>query len=250
MSNAERFARGADRSVESRIEGARKTGEAAEDLAAGRVRLTPIKEKLVEDLTETAHTVRDRDKLKEVAKRKLNDWKQSITRWMDKRMDDQLDDAGEFTANAAIDAAIGAATGTLGRTSGELAEGAEKLGKAGKRARQVEEGVAEHVHAPTVPTRSSRGKNHLQSDPDAVGPHSTFRRDSDGNVKNHAEWTPNSKNPSGFDQSKRVDMVGDEHQNKATREWIQTPHVHDKTVPGGIRAARPDELPTHPRNRP
>jgi hypothetical protein len=139
MSNAERFARGADRGVESRIEGARKTGEAAEDLAAGRVRLTPIKEKLVEDLTETAQTVRDRDKLKEVAKRKLDDWKQSITRWMDKRMDDQLDDAGEFTANAAIDAAIGAATGTLGRTSGELAEGAEKIGKAGKRARQVEE---------------------------------------------------------------------------------------------------------------
>jgi len=250
MSNSERFARGADRGVESRIEGARKTGEAAEDLAAGRVRLTPIKEKLVEDLTETAQTVRDRDKLKEVAKRRLDDWKQSITRWMDKRMDDQLDDAGEFTANAAIDAAIGAATGTLGRTSGELAEGAEKLGKAGKRARQVEEGVAEHVHPPSVPVRTSRGKNHLQSDPDAVGPHSTFRRDSDGNVKNHAEWTPNSKNPSGFDQSKRVDMVGDEHQNKATREWIQTPHVHDKTVPGGIRAARPDELPTHPRNRP
>ena len=46
-------------------------------------------------------------------------------------MDDQLDDAGEFTANAAIDAAIGLQTGTLGRTSGELAEGAEKLGKAG-----------------------------------------------------------------------------------------------------------------------
>jgi hypothetical protein len=125
----ERFARGADRGVESRIEGARKTGEAAEDLAAGRVRLTPIKEKLVEDLVETSQTVRDRDKLKEVAKRKLDDWKQSITRWMDKRMDDQLDDAGEFTANAAIDAAIGAATGTLGRTSGELAEGAEKIGK-------------------------------------------------------------------------------------------------------------------------
>ena len=39
------LARGADRGVESRIEGARKTGEAAEDLAAGRVRLTPIKKR-------------------------------------------------------------------------------------------------------------------------------------------------------------------------------------------------------------
>ena len=243
MSNAERFARGADRGVESRIEGARKTGEAAEDLAAGRVRLTPIKEKLVEDLTETAQTVRDRDKLKEVAKRKLDDWNQSITSWMDKRMDDQLDDAGEFTANAAIDAAIGASTGTLGRTTGELAEGAEKIGKAGKRARQVEEGVAEHVQAPSVPARKSRGKNHLQPDPEAANPHSTFRRDAEGNMTNHAEWAPNRQNPSGFDLVKRVDLTGKGHPNPVTREKVPTPHVHDKTAPGGVRGARPDEIP-------
>ena len=117
-------------------------------------------------------------------------------------MDDQLDDAGEFTANAAIDAAIGLRQERSDEPSGELAEGAEKLGKAGKRARQVEEGVAEHVHRHRS-LFGRVGQNHLQSDPDAVGPHSTFRRDSDGNVKNHAEWTPNSKNPSGFDQSKQ-----------------------------------------------
>lgn len=73
MTNAERFARGADRGVESRINGARKTGEAAEDLAAGRVRLAPIKEQLVEELADAAQTVRDRDKLKAVAQRKLDD---------------------------------------------------------------------------------------------------------------------------------------------------------------------------------
>lgn len=160
MTNGERFARGADRGVESRIEGARKTGEAAEDLAAGRVRLTPIKEKLVEDLTEAAQTVRDRDKLKEVAKRKLDDWKQSIAGFLNKRTDDQLDAAGEFTANAAIDTAIGAATGALGRTSGELAEGAEKIGKAGKRARQVEEGVAEHG----MPRRKASSPGKMQQE--------------------------------------------------------------------------------------
>ena len=155
-------------------------------------------------------------------------------------MDDQLDDAGEFTANAAIDAAIGAATGTLGRTSGELAEGAEKLGKAEKRARQVEEGVAEHVHAPTVPTRSSRGKNHLQPDPDAIGTHSTFRRNAEGNVKHHAEWTPNPQNPSGFDLAKRVDtQFAAPHIDRG----VSIPHTHEKTAPGGVRRARPDELP-------
>jgi hypothetical protein len=157
MSNGERFARGADRGVESRIEGARKTGETVEGpRSRSEFSLTPIKDQLVADLTEAAQTVRDRDKLKAVAQRKLDAWKQSITGFLNQRTDDQLDDAGEFTANAAIDAAIGAATGTLGRTSEELAEGTEKVGKAGKRARQVEGGVAEHAMPPRK--ASSPGK--------------------------------------------------------------------------------------------
>lgn len=247
MSNGERFARGVERGVENRIEGAHQTGKRAEGIAEGiaegRVRLTPIKEQLVEELAEAAQTVRDRDKLKGIAKRKLNDWKQAIADFLNKRTDDQLEAAGEFTANAAIDlagSAIGSAGSTIGSTTGAAT---------GTLGRASGEGV-ERIHIPSVPARTSRGKNHLQPDPNAVGAHSTFRRDAEGRVKHHAEWTQNPQNPSGFDQSKRVDMVGDKHKNKATREWIQTPHVHDKTVPGGIRAARPDEVPARPRSRP
>jgi hypothetical protein len=48
---------------------------------------------------------------------------------------------------------------------------------------------------------------------------------------------------SGFDQAKRVDITGDPHFNKATRQDVPTPHVHEKGVPGGVRPARPDEVP-------
>lgn len=97
-----------------------------------------------------------------------------------------------------------------------------------------------------VAATSGRGRNHLTPDSKAEGDHSTFRRDEDGNVSHYAEWTPNDKNPTGFDQVKRVDTQHSnphDHTNKVTNEDVPTPHVHDKSVPGGIRPATPDELP-------
>lgn len=94
--------------------------------------------------------------------------------------------------------------------------------------------------------RTGRARNNLQPDPRAQGPHSTFKLDPAGRVSGHAEWVPNPKNPSGFDQVKRVDtQYGNPHthHNTATGQEIPTPHVHDKSAPGGVRSARPDELP-------
>jgi hypothetical protein len=88
-----------------------------------------------------------------------------------------------------------------------------------------------------------RGANSLKPDPDAEGAHSTFKTDSNQKLTNHAEWQPNSKNPSGFDEVKRVDVVGGPHRNKVTGETIPTPHTHGKDIPGGVRAAIPEELP-------
>jgi len=86
--------------------------------------------------------------------------------------------------------------------------------------------------------------NRLKPDPAAEGAHSTFKRDPQtGKVTGQAEWQPNPRNPSGFDQAKRVDVTGDPHFNKATRQDVPTPHVHEKGVPGGVRPARPDEVP-------
>lgn len=88
-----------------------------------------------------------------------------------------------------------------------------------------------------------RGANNLKSDPAAQGPHSTFKTDPQGRVTGHAEWQPNPRNPSGFDEVKRVDMMGDPHYNKVTGERVPTPHVHEMGTPGGVRPARPDEVP-------
>jgi hypothetical protein len=91
---------------------------------------------------------------------------------------------------------------------------------------------------------AGRAANGLKPDPAAEGAHSTFKRDpTTGKVTGHAEWQPNPRNPSGFDQAKRVDVTGDPHFNKATRQDVPTPHVHEKGAPGGVRPARPDEVP-------
>ncbi len=90
------------------------------------------------------------------------------------------------------------------------------------------------------------GRSRLKSDPNAQGAHTTFNTDAKGNVTGHAEWKPNPQNPRGFDQVKRVDTQHanpHNHWNKKTNRDIPTPHTHDKSTPGGIRPATPDELP-------
>jgi hypothetical protein len=89
-----------------------------------------------------------------------------------------------------------------------------------------------------------RGANHLKPDPSAQGAHSTFKMDpTTGRVTGHAEWQPNPRNPSCFDQAKRVDVTGAPHYNKVTGERVPTPHTHGKDIPGGVRPATPDEVP-------
>lgn len=88
---------------------------------------------------------------------------------------------------------------------------------------------------------AGRGKNRLQPDPQATGEHSTFKRGADGSVSNHAEYKPNAKNPSGFQEVKRVDVSGKAHTNP-DGTVVQTPHVKEAGTKG-VRPARPDELP-------
>lgn len=84
----------------------------------------------------------------------------------------------------------------------------------------------------------------LEPDPEAEGPHSTYKRDPrTGETTGHAEWQPNPRNPSGFDEAKRVDVRGAPHFNKVTGEDVATPHTHGKGIPGGVRSATPDEVP-------
>lgn len=88
-----------------------------------------------------------------------------------------------------------------------------------------------------------RSKNDLKPDPKAQGDHTTFKTDKDGNVTKHATWTKNPQNPSGFDPKQRTDASGKPHFNKKTGQYVKTPHTHTKDTPGGVRPAKPEELP-------
>ena len=73
----------------------------------------------------------------------------------------------------------------------------------------------------------ARGSNNLKPDPSAGGNHTTFRRDPDtGNVTNSATYKKESRNPSGFQEKKRVDRVGGSHASSKTGQDIPTPHTH------------------------
>ncbi|MCU0661991.1 MAG: hypothetical protein MUC50_06660 [Myxococcota bacterium] len=111
------------------------------------------------------------------------------------------------------------------------------------------EGGAPKTEKPASTTGDSsggagRGGNKLKPDPSATGEHTTFKRDpQNGKVTGHAQWKPNPQNPSGFDEVKRVDVTGGPHRNKSTGETVPTPHTHAKEIPGGVRPAKPDEVP-------
>ena len=80
----------------------------------------------------------------------------------------------------------------------------------------------------------------MNPDSNASGDHSTFKKGSDGKTTNTATYKQNSKNPTGFDEVKRVDVKGGSHKNSSGKE-VKTPHVHEPKK--DVRPARPDELP-------
>jgi hypothetical protein len=109
--------------------------------------------------------------------------------------------------------------------------------------------------APT-PTSASQAKP-VQPGPDgtrgrvkpvegAEGDHSTYKRGPDGQVTKTASYKQNPQNPSGFDETQRTDTAGKSHYNKATKQDVPTPHVHDPTAPGGVWPAQPHEIPKPP----
>ena len=94
-----------------------------------------------------------------------------------------------------------------------------------------------------IPENTGRGKNNIKPDTNAQGSHSVYKYDPNtGKITNYKTYEPNPKNPSGFDEIIGYDGVGKPHVNKATGESLM-PHVHDKTVPGGVREPYPYEIP-------
>jgi Pretoxin HINT domain len=81
----------------------------------------------------------------------------------------------------------------------------------------------------------------LEANPDAVGPHVTWRTDAAGNMTSYAEWASqtNPLNPNPWQLVKRVDLTGGPHIVNGIS--IPTPHVHIPGLP--VRPALPWEIP-------
>jgi hypothetical protein len=76
------------------------------------------------------------------------------------------------------------------------------------------------------------------------GSFSTFARDADGNVTKYTTYGPSSpEDPEPYRPTLRYDATGRSHFNKATGEYVDTPHVHDPGTPGGVRSPLPIEIP-------
>lgn len=74
-------------------------------------------------------------------------------------------------------------------------------------------------------------KEKLSPNTDAKGPHCTWKCDG------HVEWTPNSRNPSGWDQDLRVRTDGGSHGG------ITPPIAYPNGKGSKARSAQPGEYP-------
>lgn len=95
--------------------------------------------------------------------------------------------------------------------------------------------------------KTGRNTNHLTPHPEAIGAHSSFRRNS-VRTTTYETYRPqtNPKNPNHWESVKRYDGNLEHphsHYNKVTEQRIHTPHVHDPSTPGGIRIPTPAEIP-------
>ena len=82
--------------------------------------------------------------------------------------------------------------------------------------------------AQTQGSGEGRGVNNRKPDPNATGDHTV------SNNRGSTTYEKNAKNPTGFQEVKRVDTKG------ASHGGVQTPHVHED---GKVRPAKPDEIP-------
>jgi RHS repeat-associated protein len=70
----------------------------------------------------------------------------------------------------------------------------------------------------------------------ALGPHTTWKTVC-GKITRHETWTPNPRNPKGWDSVQSTDVVGKGHGG------VPTPHTQGPGIPGGVRPAQPGEIP-------
>jgi hypothetical protein len=86
----------------------------------------------------------------------------------------------------------------------------------------------------------------MQPDPMATAQHTVIKIDPQtGRIRNYETFTPqtNPRNPNPWESVQRVDLQGAEHYNKVTKEYVPTPNVNSRNIPGGVRPAELREIP-------
>lgn len=271
MTDAEPFGYGGTKKLVNRVTGAAHAVQAGAEVLTDPAKLSTLAEHTREKAGHLAQqalqAVRDPHKAKEAAADFIEDAAkgahQNLIDFKDLPRGKQIEVAGGVLLNGALDLTAGAIVGSVLSTSEKTVEAVDDVRKLAKTAaKKSRKGTAEEVaeHTDEAAARrllkdareraeraeSGRGANHLKLNERAQGPHSTFKTDSEGRVTGHAEWQPNAYNPHGMQQVKRVDTQyanPHTHHNGATGQEVRTPHVHEKSAPGGVRPARPDELP-------
>jgi hypothetical protein len=80
-----------------------------------------------------------------------------------------------------------------------------------------------------------RGKNNRKPDPEATGDHTV------SNDKGSTTYQKNDKNPTGFDEVKRVDTKGKAHNGVPTPHVVERDPKTNKKLP--VRPAKEEEIP-------
>jgi RHS repeat-associated protein len=153
---------------------------------------------------------------------------------------DPTGEFGKFVLDVGLEVAVQVASGQdvdIGEAVTNAALGALNPVRTVQNAAKVLSAVSKAAEA----AKAGRGGNRLKPVASAEGPHSTFKRGQDGNISNTATYEPNPKNPSGFDEVKRVDLTGAPHRGPDGTK-VPTPHVKEAGQKG-VRPARPDEIP-------
>jgi RHS repeat-associated protein len=84
----------------------------------------------------------------------------------------------------------------------------------------------------------------VMPDTTAQGPHTVWKEDPvTGEITRHETWTPNPKNPTGWDSVQSTDLRGRPHRNSQTGQPVPPPHTQGNNIPGGVRPALPSEIP-------
>lgn len=144
--------------------------------------------------------------------------------------------AGTFTAVGTVLGAIagGLGGGGFGLAGGPAAAVTAAVGAAEGAAFGARVGAA--LDAGLI---LMRGR--LQPDPNARGPHSTFKRDPQtGKITKYDTFDRNPGSPDFWERIKSFQRSGPPHFDKATGRLVPTPHINEA---GGARTPLPWEIP-------